>query len=336
MTLMEQLKMKFPIIQAPMAGVTTPEMVVASANAGILGSIGAGYLSAEVTRAFIKEVKKETTKPFAVNLFVPNDVEATKEVLEEAYNALKPYRKKLMIADEGAILSTSEFDAQIDVIIEEDVKVCSFTFGIPSQEIMKKLKEHRIYTIGTATTVEEALLVQDCGLDAVVIQGEEAGGHRGSFTEPVELVTLHELLEGVNGKVKIPVIAAGGIATKKQVQEALESGAEAVQIGTAFIVSEESGAPEIHKKQILNAEEDVTALTKVFSGKLARGIENDFMVFMEDNTIAPYPYQNDLTMSIRKRAQEFGISSLMAMWAGRNLHLVEAGNVQEIVTRLTN
>ncbi|MGG0655562.1 NAD(P)H-dependent flavin oxidoreductase [Rummeliibacillus pycnus] len=335
MSLMEKLKIKFPIIQAPMAGVTTPELVVASANAGILGSIGAGYLSAEVTRAFIEEVKKATAKPFAVNLFVPNEVQTTKEDLEEAYNVLKPYRKKLMIAEEGALLSTSDFDAQIDVIIEEGVKVCSFTFGIPTEDIIKKLQKHEIYTIGTATTVEEAILVQDHGLDAVVMQGEEAGGHRGSFTEPEELVSLQELLEGVKEKVKIPVIAAGGIATKKQIQAALESGADVVQIGTAFLVSEESGAPEIHKQQILNAEENVTALTKVFSGKLARGIENDFMVFMEGNKIAPYPYQNDLTISIRRRAQELDIYSLMAMWAGSNLHLAEAGSVQEIVNRLT-
>ncbi|HWI46605.1 MAG TPA: nitronate monooxygenase [Rummeliibacillus sp.] len=335
MSLLEQLKMKYPIIQAPMAGVTTPEMVVASANAGILGSIGAGYLNAEVTRAFIEAVKEETTKPFAVNLFVPNEVDTTKEELEEAYNVLKPYRKKLMITDEGALLSTSDFDAQIDVIIEENVKVCSFTFGLPTDDIVKKLQQHGIYTIGTATTVEEAILVQEHGLDAVVMQGEEAGGHRGSFIEPEELVSLHDLLKGVRGKVTIPVIAAGGIATKKQIQAALDAGAEAVQIGTAFLVSEESGAPDIHKQQILKAEEDITALTKVYSGKLARGIENDFMIFMEGNKIAPYPYQNDLTMSIRRRAQELDIYSLMAMWAGRNLHLVEAGTIQEIVDSLT-
>ncbi|RPJ96778.1 nitronate monooxygenase [Rummeliibacillus sp. TYF005] len=335
MSLLEKLKMKWPIIQAPMAGVTTPEMVIASAEAGILGSIGAGYLNADVTREFIKAVKSETTKPFAVNLFVPKEVNTSKQELEEAYNVLKPYRKKLMIADEGALLSTTDFDAQVDVIIEEDVKVCSFTFGLPSGEVIKKLHEHEIFTIGTATTIEEALLVQDCGLDAVVLQGEEAGGHRGSFIEPYQFVSLQKLLEGAKGKITIPIIAAGGIATKEHIQQAIEAGAEAVQIGTAFVVSEESGASEVYKNQILLAEEDVTALTSAFSGKPARGIENDFMVFMEGNKIAPYPYQNDLTKTIRLRAEELGFYSLLAMWAGKNLHLVEKGSVKDIVNRLT-
>ncbi|MGX9133801.1 NAD(P)H-dependent flavin oxidoreductase [Rummeliibacillus sp. JY-2-4R] len=335
MSLIEQLKMEWPIIQAPMAGVTTPEMVIASAKAGILGSIGAGYLSAEVTREFIRAVKKETTKPFAVNLFVPHDVNVTKEELEEAYNALKPYRKKLMIADEGAFLSTTDFDAQIEVIIHEDVKVASFTFGLPTVEAVQKLKDHDVFTIGTATTLEEAILVQERGLDAVVLQGEEAGGHRGSFTEPVELISLNELLEGIKEKVSIPVIAAGGIVTKEQIQKAIEAGTEAVQIGTAFLVSEESGASDVYKEQVLLADEDCTVVTTAFSGKLARGINNDFISFMEGNKIAPYPYQNDLTMGIRKRAQELGVYSLMAMWAGRNLNQVQSGTVQEIVDRLT-
>lgn len=335
MTLLERLKMQWPIIQAPMAGVTTPEMVIASANAGILGSIGAGYLNADVTKAFIQAVKKETTKPFAVNLFVPNVINATQQELEEAYNVLKPYREKLMIADEGALLSTTDFNTQVDVVIEEDVKVCSFTFGLPSEDVIKKLRDHDIFTIGTATTIEEAILVQEHGLDAVVLQGEEAGGHRGSFIEPFQLVPLQELLLQAQRKITIPIIAAGGIATKEQLQHAIEAGAEAVQIGTAFVVSEESGAPNVHKQQILLADEDVTALSNVFSGKLARGIENDFMIFMEGNKIAPYPYQNDLTKSIRARAQELGYYSLMSMWAGTNLHLVEKGTVQEIVDRLT-
>ncbi len=335
MPMIDQLKMEVPIVQAPMAGVTTPEMVIASAKAGILGSIGAGYLNADVTRAFIRAVKEETSKPFAVNLFVPHIVNVTKEELEEAYDVLQPYRKKLMIADEGALLSTSDFEGQIDAIINEDVKVVSFTFGLPSEEIVQKLHDHGVFTIGTATTVEEAIFVQERGLDAVVVQGEEAGGHRGSFTEPVELIALHELLEGVKGKVTIPVIAAGGIATKEQIQKAIEAGAEAVQIGTAFIVSEESGASEVYKEQVLLADADCTVVTTAFSGKLARGINNDFMIFMEGNKIAPYPYQNDLTMGIRKRAQELGVYSLMAMWAGRNLHQAQAGTVQEIVNRLT-
>ncbi|WP_150283973.1 nitronate monooxygenase family protein [Rummeliibacillus sp. TYF-LIM-RU47] len=335
MDLMENLQLKYPIVQAPMAGVTTPEMVAASSNGGILGSIGAGYLNAEVTRAFIQAVKEKTDKPFAVNLFIPNFVETTTEELEEAYNVLKPYRKKLMIAEEGAPLSATDFDGQIDVIIEEGVKVCSFTFGVPSENLLDRLKQHGIYTIGTATTIKEALYIQELGMDAVVLQGEEAGGHRGSFIEPIEFIPLKQLLKEAQEAIHIPKIAAGGIATKAQMEEVLSLGAQAAQIGTAFIVSEESGAASIYKKQILLADEDNTAYTKAFSGKYARGIENDFMVFMEGNTIAPYPYQNDLTKNIRLRATELDMYSLMAMWAGTSLHLANEGTVQDIIDRLT-
>lgn len=335
MPIKENLNLKWPIIQAPMAGMTTPNMVAASANAGILGSIGAGYLTAEETRAFIRKVKEKTAKPFAVNLFVPSSEKATEEELEKAYKALKPYREKLMISDGDALLSTTDFNRQIDVIIEEGVKVCSFTFGIPTEETIKKLQYHGIYTIGTATTVEEAIIVEQYGFNAVVIQGEEAGGHRGSFVNPVQLVSLHNLLADIKDVISIPIIAAGGIATKDQIQRAIEAGAQAVQIGTAFIVSKESGAADIYKQKILEADEDVTVLTNVFSGKLARGIKNDFMVSMEDKKIAPYPYQNDFTKNIRARAQKLNNYNLMAMWAGKNLFLVEEGTVKEIVERLT-
>ena len=194
MSLVQMLGIKLPIIQAPMAGVTTPEFVAASAELGILGSIGAGYLSAEGTRKFIREVKELTDHPFAVNLFVPEKIEASKKQLQDAFEALQPFGRRLGITLTNGPFAESEFDGQILVLIEEGVKICSFTFGLPNETTIRLLKENDVFLIGTATTVEEAKLAEKAGMDAVVAQGSEAGGHRGSFNGELQFIPLHELL----------------------------------------------------------------------------------------------------------------------------------------------
>ncbi|MEK5483349.1 MULTISPECIES: NAD(P)H-dependent flavin oxidoreductase [unclassified Viridibacillus] len=320
-----------PILQAPMAGVTTPEFVAASANAGILGSIGAGYLNAEATRNSIREVKTLTDKSFSVNLFVPEQVEATDEQIAQAYEALKPFQQELGLSEEKVVLSFSEFAEQVKVVVDEGVKICSFTFGIPDQETISYLHKHETYCIGTATTVEEAIAVEQAGLDAVVLQGGEAGGHRGTFLEPLTLIPTMELLKNTIGKIKIPIITAGGIMTKKHMLELLNEGAEAIQIGTALLATEESGAHPLHKEAILKSEKDKTALTTAFSGKAARGIVNDFMTYMANQPIAPYPVQNDLTKELRKVAGQEGKAEYLSMWAGENMYLAKPGKVADIV-----
>lgn len=331
MSLLKVLGIEHPIIQAPMAGVTTPEFVSASAEAGTLGSIGAGYLSAEQTREFIREVNTLTEQPFAVNLFIPEQVEMNKEVLRQANEALQPIRHELGIMNDDVTLSEPEFDGQIQVLIEEGVKICSFTFGLPDWETIQLLKENDVFLIGTATTVEEAILAEQIGMDAVVAQGSEAGGHRGSFHEALTFIPLIELLSGIVKVVRIPVIAAGGIANKVLMENALVAGANAVQIGTALLVSEESDAHPVHKKMMLSANEDATVLTAAFSGKIARGLKNQFTQEMKDAPIAPYPYQNDLTKELRKVAGSQGNYNYMSLWAGENVHLIKKGSVQGIL-----
>ncbi|WP_262175952.1 NAD(P)H-dependent flavin oxidoreductase [Saccharococcus sp. Marseille-Q5394] len=330
MTFTETLGIQHPIIQAPMAGVTTPEFVAASSNAGILGSVGAGYLSGEATRDFIREVKKLTDKPFSVNLFVPEDVEMNQDLLRQAYLGLQPIGKRLGMPFWKAPLSESDFDEQVDVIIEERVAVCSFTFGLPDETIVRKLKDHYIYLIGTATTVEEAVLAEQVGMDAVVAQGKEAGGHRGSFISE-QLVPLEELLPSSVQTVDIPVIAAGGIANKEHLELQLSRGAAAVQIGTALLVAEESGAHPLYKEAVLAAGGNSTVLTKAFSGKSARGIRNEFIDMTASVPIAPYPYQNDLTKKIRSEAAKLGKPEFMSLWAGESVHETTGGTVKEII-----
>jgi len=323
-----------PIIQAPMAGVTSPKFVAACTEAGLLGSIGAGYLDGEQTKQFIQEVKKLTTKPFAVNLFVQEEPQIDIEVLQKARMALQPFYDELGLSPVQSVVSKEVFAGQVQAVIEENVKICSFTFGIPSAEVLQQLKEHGVYTIGTATTLAEAQLVEQAGMDAVVLQGGEAGGHRGSFTAPLQLIPLYDLLQQVAGNIAIPIIAAGGLVTKEDIKKALESGAQAVQVGTVLLVAEECEISPLYKNAVLASKEQETTITLAFTGKPARGLANDFTRRMKDATVAPYPLQNYLTTTIRKESAEQGNAEYLSMWMGENSHLVQqTGTVKSIVDK---
>ncbi|KPN95462.1 nitronate monooxygenase family protein [Lysinibacillus sp. ZYM-1] len=326
---------QYPIIQAPMAGVTSPKFVAACSEAGLLGSIGAGYLDGDQTRKFIQEVKKLTTKPFAVNLFVQEEPQIDIEVLQKARMALQPFYDELGLSPVQSVVSKEVFAGQVQAVIEEKVEICSFTFGIPSAEVLQQLKEHGIYTIGTATTLEEAKLVEQAGMDAVVLQGGEAGGHRGSFTYPLQLIPLYDLLQEVVGRIAIPIIAAGGLVTKADIQKALESGAQAVQVGTVLLVAEECEISPLYKNAVLTSKEQETTITLAFTGKPARGLANDFTKRMKDATVAPYPLQNYLTTTIRKESAVQGNVEYLSMWMGENSHLIQqTGTVKSIVEKL--
>ncbi|EAZ84269.1 nitronate monooxygenase [Lysinibacillus fusiformis] len=323
-----------PIIQAPMAGVTSPKFVAACTEAGLLGSIGAGYLDGEQTKQFIQEVKKLTTKSFAVNLFVQEEPQIDIEVLQKARMALQPFYDELGLSPVQSVVSKEVFAGQVQAVIEENVKICSFTFGIPSAEVLQQLKEHGVYTIGTATTLAEAQLVEQAGMDAVVLQGGEAGGHRGSFTAPLQLIPLYDLLQQVAGNIAIPIIAAGGLVTKEDIQKAIESGAQAVQVGTVLLVAEECEISPLYKNAVLASKEQETTITLAFTGKPARGLANDFTRRMKDATVAPYPLQNYLTTTIRKESAEQGNAEYLSMWMGENSHLVQqTGTVKSIVDK---
>ncbi|WP_269799206.1 NAD(P)H-dependent flavin oxidoreductase [Bacillus xiapuensis] len=332
------LSLKLPVWQAPMAGVTTPELVAAVSNAGGLGNIGAGYLSGEQTEAFIREVKRLTDASFGINLFVPENPAADIEKVEKAKKRLAPYRKELgMEADRSnSVASASAYPEQLAVVLKEKVPVCSFTFGLPEADVVEQLKANQTLVIGTATTVEEAAAVEQLGMDAVVVQGSEAGGHRGSFQEPESLIGLMSLLPQAVQEVSIPVIAAGGIMNGQGVAAALCLGAAAVQMGTAFLVTKESGAHPLHKEAILTADETAAMLTKAFSGKSARGIANRFLMEMKDmeNDLPPYPVQNALTSGIRKQAGKLKNREFLSLWCGQSPRLSRHQTVAELMEML--
>lgn len=321
----ETLDIKYPIIQAGMAGgVTTPELIAAVSNSGALGNLGAGYMSPNVMREDIQEIKQLTNKPFGVNVFVPETSEASPEEIDQANEWLEPFRNELGIAEPPSVNKpdTSLFHKQIEVIIQEKVPVCSFTFGLPDKKIIQQLKEKNVIVIGTATTVEEALANEAYGMDMVVMQGSEAGGHRGTFQGPTHeaMIGTTALIPQTVDRISIPVIAAGGIMDGRGVLSALILGADAAQMGSTFVTCEESGAKKQHKAAILQSETDNTVVTPVFSGKAARGIRNDFIAKMEQHQydLPAYPLQNTLTKEIRSEAAQQNRPDMMSLWSGQN------------------
>ena len=322
------------IIQAPMAGITTPTFVAACCEAGVLGSIGAGYLNGAETKTFIQAVKALTNKPFSVNLFIQEEPRIDLGVLQEARAALQPIYEDLGIPDTQRVVSTEVFEGQIQAILDEGVKVVSFTFGIPSEEVITRLKNHAVYLIGTATTIEEVLAVQEAGFDAVVVQGSEAGGHRGSFTQDLVLISTAELVETAKEKVSIPLIAAGGIMNKEHADHMFSLGADLVQIGTALMTAYECQASKAHKEAILTSKEQSTTLSKVFTGKYARGLKNKSTEQLKDAKIAPYPIQHYLTLHIRKESAIQNKPEYLSLWMGENGYLAREASVQEIIDSL--
>ncbi len=340
-TVTSQLNITYPIIQAGMAGgATTPELVATVSNAGGLGTIGAGYMSPEQIRLAIKKVKALTSRPFAVNLFIPEtsgspDVEEVKTM----NSILRKYRDRLDIVEEPNLTSVTEsFDKQLEVVLEEAVPVFSFTFGIPSDDWISRLKDHKIILIGTATNVREGIKLEEKGIDMIVGQGYEAGGHRGTFmTDPQHsLIGTMSLIPQLTDHVSIPVIAAGGIMDGRGIAASLIMGAKGVQLGTAFLTCHESGVHQEYQRLILESTEEQTTLTTAFSGKLARGLRNLFMDELESHQqeILPYPVQNALTRDIRQAAAQQNQTDYLSMWAGQSTRLSKKLPAYELVQLL--
>ncbi|MCM3124993.1 MULTISPECIES: nitronate monooxygenase [Bacillaceae] len=343
----ELLNIEYPIIQAPMAGgITTSQLVSAVSNSGGLGMVGAGYMSPDAMQEQIKEIKQLTTGNFGVNLFVPNEFHVTPDEIESAENALKPIREKLKLEDQRQLdlpdykMNIEIFEELIQIVINENIRVCSFTFGLPPKEIVRELKTHNIILLGTATTVREAIEAENSGMDAVIVQGSEAGGHRGNFIsgDKESLIGLISLIPQVADHVKIPVIAAGGIMDGRGLMASLCLGAKAVQMGTAFLTCTESGAHQLYKNAILDASEDQMVLTNAFSGKWARGMKNRFIEEMQEKEVPfpQFPVQNALTQSIRKASAAQNNPEFMSLWSGQSPRLAKTQSAEDLIRRIVN
>lgn len=337
MSLLKQLNIKHPIIQAPMAGgPTTANLIAAVSNEGGLGSMGAGYYSCEKLEDEIKKVKELTDKPYQINLLLPCDTQASDEAQQKMLQLLEPFYQKFNLhAEIQQPPFHPKLEQQMEIILSECPPIFSFTFRLLEKHWIKKLKQKGIFVLGTATTPHEAKLLEELGVDAIVVQGYEAGGHRGTFAhDDKTAIGLFSLIPQTKAAINLPVIAAGGIANASGIRAAMTLGANACQLGTAFLCCDESGASEIHKQKLTSSEAHNTELTKVFSGKYARAIKNEFTEEMREHNILPFDMQNSFTRDLRGASGKANNSDYMSMWAGQSLSLCKRQSVKELMRHL--
>jgi len=339
------LGIEYPFIQGPLGGFHSERLAAAVSNFGGLGSFGAHSLAPEAIKDVIAELRVLTTKPFAINLWVSMEDEGAwssdAAAFQRSLAPLTSYIKKL-----GGTLPTYwpyapiKFEDQARVLIDAKVPVFSFICGIPPKEILDECRAKRILTIGTATTSEEAIVLEQAGVDAVVASGFEAGGHRGSFLRRAEesLMGTFSLIPQIADVVNVPVIAAGGIGDARGVIAAFALGADGVQMGTAFLASEESGVNPYHRKALLSGRVVSTDLTKAFTGRWARGICNQLMRDLNNptNEILPYPLQRGLVKNVTQLADQAGEQELMIMWAGQSVNLTRSKDATQFLRDLVS
>ena len=341
-TLTDLIQISAPIIQAPMAGGgDTAELVAAVSSAGALGSIGAAYLTPEEIIERGKAVRTVTGHPFAINLFAPMPCpEVSLEAARRAIDALAPYCAELGIAPPSlpAAASSTSFQDQLAASLETGASVFSFTFGLLPKHAVTEIKRRKLLLMGTATTVEEARNLVKLGVDAVVAQGSEAGGHRGTFSGnfTAGMVGTMSLVPQIADAVEVPVVASGGIMDGRGIAAALALGASAVQLGTAFLPSREAGVTEAYKSAILSAHEDQTRITRAFSGRPARGIANRFLtgMYANEDDILPFPWQNTLTRPIRAESARQNSAEYLSLWVGQGVRLARRGSASELIALL--
>lgn len=339
------LGIEYPIIQGPLGGLSTQRLTATVSNFGGLGSFGAHGLSPSAIGEVIAEIRELTAKPFAVNLWVSMEDEGAgnsgREEFERSLTHLAKHIEAL-----GAALPQYKpyvpvrFEHQARVLLDAKVPVFSFIVGIPPQEILDECRTQGIVTIGTATTPPEAIALEQAGVDVIVASGFEAGGHRGSFLLSAEesLTGTFSLTPQVVDAVSVPVVAAGGIADARGILAAFALGAEGVQIGTAFLASEESGANSHHRNLLLSGKAHTTALTKGFTGRLARGIRNQLLDELNGPgvQILPYPLQRFLVRNLSVPAEKAARPEWLPLWAGQSASLSRESDAKVLLQTLVS
>lgn len=327
-----------PIVLAPMGGVATVDLVVAVCEAGGLGILPCAYLTPEQITAQIAAVRKGTRRPFGVNLFVeqlPFVADAAK--IAASHERLRAYRDELGIPQPSTpALPPEHYQGQLDAILEACPDLFTFTFGIPDAAAMERFRTAGIPTMGTATTVAEAHALKDAGVDGVFAQGAEAGAHRGTFLAPVEesQVGTLALVPQVVDATGLPVYAAGGIGDGRGVAAALVLGATAAAVGTSFLLAPEAGTSSAYREVLKSARASHTVLTRVFSGRAARGVPNRATAELAEADIAPYPFQNAMTRDVRNAAAAQDNAEFLSLWAGQAAPLAREAPAREIIERL--
>jgi nitronate monooxygenase len=335
-----RLGLDHPLLLAPMAGETAkPALAIAVSNAGALGALGAAYMAPAAMRDAIRAIRAGTDRPFHINLFAPTRWTADPDRIA-AYRAELARVHAVLGLGQPDLPNTYEesFEAQFAVLLEEAPPVASFTFGLPTPDQIAALKSRGVLVVGTATTVAEARALEQAGVDAIAAQGSEAGGHRGSFLEPVEhsLVGTMALVPQIVSAVKLPVIAAGGIGDGRGVAAALCLGASAVAMGTAFLLADETALAAGYRAVLQSEKAEQTGLTRAFSGRPARGIRNGFMDSLagRETAIPDFPVANAMSKTMRATASKTGQTDYQSLWAGQAARLVRSEPAAAIVARV--
>lgn len=335
------LGIDIPVVQGPFGGgLSSVALAATVSQAGGLGSFGAHHLSADDIKATAAAIRQHTDRPFALNLWVPPHDPVEEDSLARGIALLAPFYEQLGIPVPQAPHEQywPDYAEQVEAILECRPAVFSFVYGIPDPAILKACRQRHILTLGTATTVAEAKALEEAGVDAIVATGFEAGGHRVSFLDRPEhcLQGGMALIPAISRAVDVPVIAAGGIADGQGMAAAMVLGADAVQIGTAFLACEESNASPVHRQMLFSERAAQTELTRAFTGRLARGIRNQFMERLRDQTDIPgYPLQTWLTRPLKQAAAEQDNPEYMALWAGQAAPLLQHRHALALINSLT-
>ncbi|GAC50068.1 NAD(P)H-dependent flavin oxidoreductase [Gordonia aichiensis] len=332
------MSLRVPIVVAPMAGgPTTPALVIAAAHAQAMGFLAAGYKTPQALAAEIDEVVASEAGTYGVNLFVPGgpfrDLEAVRHYRDELAPVARRYNVEV-----GAVVESDDdaYAAKLDVVIQRRVPVVSFTFGLPDDAVLARLHEAGIAAVATVADPDAATRAAALGVDALCVQGMQAGGHRGTLSvdaEPLEIGTV-ELVRQVAEVVDLPIIAAGGIATGAHVDDALAAGAVAVQLGTAFLDSAEAGTKPTHRAALRNPRFTDTVVTRAFSGRPARALRNEFTDRYTPLAPAEYPQLHHLTSPLRSAAALAGDPEFLNLWAGTSFRDTGFGPAEEIIARI--
>lgn len=323
----ELLGIDYPILLGPFGGnLSTVELTAAVSNLGGLGGYGAYTLSAQEIYEVDKQIKAATNKPYNINLWVSDhdipDGGLTDEQFEKAKALFKPYYDEAGIPlPEKPAPFQSRFESQLQVILDVKPKVFSFMFGVPSDDILEQCRRSGIVTVGAATTLDEAVFLESKGVDMIIASGFEAGGHRPSFLDKSEssLTGTFVLLQLMREKIKTPIIAAGGIADGKGIAAALTLGANAAQIGTAFLAVDESNALPVHREMLFSDAAKYTALSRAYTGRLGRGITSRIAkdIMGKESGILPFPLQTTFMAPLRKASLDQQKWDMILFWGGQ-------------------
>jgi nitronate monooxygenase len=318
------------IVLAPLAGgPSTPELAAAVSNAGGLGFLAAGYLAPDVFAERLRRTRELTREPIGVNLFVLEDVGVDDDAVAAYARELEPEARARGVELGEPRFDDDWLDEKVELIVRSDVEIVSTTFGCLTAATVERLQQSGTRVWATVTTAHEARAARDAGVDALVVQGAEAGGHRGAWRDGGEPTPLLELLASID--VGLSLVATGGVADRDGVAAVLAGGARAAQVGTAFLLCPEAGTSEPHRRALRRTSE--TAFTRAFTGRSARGIVNRFVV-QHPGAPSAYPHIHHLTAPLRAAARAAGDADGVNLWAGVNFARAEELPAAEIVGRL--